>query len=1414
MKSSSLLRCLALLQQSVVALARVLAGGGIPLALGAGRSRAVSVRSWSPAPRCRHTVLGGLFALFLAHGAPGATSGYFEYSDEGASITITRYTGQDQAVTIPRSIEVPGVAGGESAPVAKPVTAIGKEAFFWNRALTSVAIPDSVTSIGDSAFALCVSLTEVTIPASVTVIEARAFASCDKLVRARFLGNAPTVSGGPASSDLDVFDRADPGFAVYYTLGAAGFSSPYWNGYVAQGGETMAPVVLAPADQTANAGTTVTLSVVVHGAPTPTLQWQKDDVAISGATEKTLVLTNVQVAQAGSYRVVATNSEGTATSAAATLSIVPTVGDFTYSDDGASVTLTNYFGKPNGTVVIPASVEVTTIVDGKTITTNKPVTAIGPNTFDWTVTMESVEIPDTVTSVGQEAFAFCLGLTRVTLPPHLSSLGFRAFLGCSGLTEVKIPAGVTSIGTDAFGSCSHLKSVQFLGNAPATIGDTPFGDPAAPLVVQYTPAATGFSTPLWRGYLAQRGDTMAPVVRLLNSPINYDVRTGSTVFFEIAAFGMPTPSVQWRRDGVDIPGATGASLRLTEVQPWQSGRYSAVATNANGSAVGEPGTLAVTPVFGAFTYLDTGSTLTITGFEGPDASVEIPSSIDVTVLVAGQLVTVAKPVTAIAAGAFRYETKLTSVTIPASITVIKDFAFDRCGALTSARFLGAPPTICSERAFSEMGPGFTVYYRPGAIGFTTPYWKGYLAQDGDKMPPAIPTSPRDWRVEIGEAATFTAVVYGLPAPALQWQKDGVDLPGATSATLKIPNVQPEHLGAYRLVATNSEGKAISGAGTLAVYRTSGDLKFLDYGAFLEVFGCVDPGITGTVRIPSSIGVSAIVDGQPATVAKPVTRIGERAFASRNGLTEVVIPDSVTSIGEDAFLFCAGLAKLTIPGSVQMIGDQAFYGCNNLGVARFRGDAPREVGQEIFSFTVVYFQPGAKGFTFPRWRGFLSQFDDEGPVLPPAIVWSPRNTSAHPGEYVEFNVAATGNPAPSIQWQKDGVAIPGATSTTLWFYPVEVGQAGRYRAVATNSAGSATSPAATLLVHAGPEVLPVSNSVGVVHGESAALHADAVGATSWQWYKGGRAISATTEVLTLQSVAPADVGIYDCLASGPGGETLTAPVVVGLVPTQGERTAGSVITRSEWQDIQHPNGAVYDQFLLSGTAGTFTADHGQIARMSFLDENESIVQVEMSGAGAITVVLDPSSATGPIAPALYNQSGIAYMKGRASIVLSGADWSTHFTIYSVGTANNPAVTRAGLPYAAWADIAVAGVVAPYGQLGGIHHGNVRYRNNRGLTGLYAPGVSKVLSLVVIHKIEATGSAQPYLHFDPYGLVEVKVAGSSLFQPNGETITVAGIGHVTMGAGQDSCGTSAPAQAIRASLLDPEGRDVTAAVTTGP
>ncbi|RME71189.1 MAG: hypothetical protein D6781_04780 [Verrucomicrobia bacterium] len=78
-----------------------------------------------------------------------------------------------------------------------------------------------------------------------------------------------------------------------------------------------------PASLTVNFGDNAIFTVGVEGTPTPTLQWRKDQTVLPGETGASLVLDNVTLDDAGTYDVVATNSEGSATSAGATLTVVP-----------------------------------------------------------------------------------------------------------------------------------------------------------------------------------------------------------------------------------------------------------------------------------------------------------------------------------------------------------------------------------------------------------------------------------------------------------------------------------------------------------------------------------------------------------------------------------------------------------------------------------------------------------------------------------------------------------------------------------------------------------------------------------------------------------------------------------------------------------------------------------------------------------------------------------------------------------------------------------------------------------------------------------------------------------------------------------------------------------------------------------
>ncbi len=90
---------------------------------------------------------------------------------------------------------------------------------------------------------------------------------------------------------------------------------------------------------------------------------------------------------------------------------------------------------------------------------------------------------------------------------------------------------------------------------------------------------------------------------------------------------------------------------------------------------------------------------------------------------------------------------------------------------------------------------------------------------------------------------------------------------------------------------------------------------------------------------------------------------------------------------------------------------------------------------------------------------------------PTITTQPTSitTTANPSGGVSFSSAATGSPAPTYQWQRwNGsawVAIGGATTPTYSINSLgtTVAAAGKYRMVATNPAGSATSAEATLTV---------------------------------------------------------------------------------------------------------------------------------------------------------------------------------------------------------------------------------------------------------------------------------------------------------------------------------------------------------------
>jgi hypothetical protein len=85
-------------------------------------------------------------------------------------------------------------------------------------------------------------------------------------------------------------------------------------------------IFVQPSSQSATAGTTATFAVTAQGTAPLSYQWYLNSTnALAAQTNATLVLTNLQVSQAGLYNVVITNTVGAVTSSNAQLVVLPVV---------------------------------------------------------------------------------------------------------------------------------------------------------------------------------------------------------------------------------------------------------------------------------------------------------------------------------------------------------------------------------------------------------------------------------------------------------------------------------------------------------------------------------------------------------------------------------------------------------------------------------------------------------------------------------------------------------------------------------------------------------------------------------------------------------------------------------------------------------------------------------------------------------------------------------------------------------------------------------------------------------------------------------------------------------------------------------------------------------------------------------
>jgi len=403
----------------------------------------------------------------------------------------------------------------------------------------------------------------------------------------------------------------------------------------------------------------------------------------------------------------------------------------------------------------------------------------------------------------------------------------------------------------------------------------------------------------------------------------------------------------------------------------------------------------------------------------------------------------------------------------------------------------------------------------------------------------------------------------------------------------------------------------------------------------------------------------------------------------------------------------------------------------------------------------------------------------------------------------FTFAVQTSPA-ATSYALGGNVPTGLTiNTTTGVISGTVTLAGSYNlsVTATNSNGSANG-ALVLTMNSRPVATVQPQSTSVAVGGSAVLSVTATGspAPTYQWRKNGVAIAgATGSSLTLPAFQVSDAGSYSVDLTNVTGTVSSQSAAVGVLSTAKVAGAGTEVG----SNIVHPNGNIYDQVLLTGTTAAITADVAKVTRISFIDLNDDIVQVEFSGAGTLTLTLENSS--GPAAPVKYNQPGVSYMKGHASLVITGADETSNVTVFTVGTitAVNQTLFPAGMTYDGIADIGLISIASTDGKFGGIRTANAGFFRATGLTGISAPGVA-VQGPTYLGDITADANATGVMLFG--STTDVRITGGDLLQLNGRAVQVAGITQITFAAGTKSGGQVLPAQTNQG-RLEQGGVDVT-------
>ena len=275
-----------------------------------------------------------------------------------------------------------------------------------------------------------------------------------------------------------------------------------------------------------------------------------------------------------------------------------------------------------------------------------------------------------------------------------------------------------------------------------------------------------------------------------------------------------------------------------------------------------------------------------------------------------------RPVVGIDDGAFGWCQKLTSITIPNTVTTIGNQAFAWCAELKSVSIPNGITSIGTE-AFYECGNlDYKIYDNAMYLGSSgNPYFALVGVTSKDITACRVHSNTKVIAGQVFQyCRSLTEIILpdGLVGIGI-WAFD--ECISLTSVT--IPN-------SVRIIGDWSFYLC---TGLTEITIGSGVTSFGEQ-AFADCSGLTSVTLQNGIKDIGHWAFSGCTSLKSVTIPDSVVAIGTRAFYG-SGLSSITIGDGVTTIGTEAFAWCADLSSVAIGKKVSSIGVDAFYECSNL-----------------------------------------------------------------------------------------------------------------------------------------------------------------------------------------------------------------------------------------------------------------------------------------------------------------------------------------------------------------------------------------------------------------------------------------------------------------------------------------------------